>query len=101
MPSVQLEQLLRRAQRVVCRSGYSSVMDFAALHKRALYIPTTGQTEQEYLAAYFSKSGHALYTVEGATNLLAKLNQLDMIFPLKLENNRLDYLVNLALKELK
>ena len=101
LPSAQLEQLLRRAQRVVCRSGYSSVMDFAALHKRALYIPTSGQTEQEYLAAYLSKSGNALYTVEAATNLLDKLNQLDMIFPLKLENNRLDYLVKLALNELK
>jgi len=34
----------------LCRSGYSSIMDLAALGKKAILIPTPGQTEQEYLA---------------------------------------------------
>jgi len=101
LPTSEMELLIKRAQRIVCRSGYSSIMDFAALHKRVLYIPTDGQTEQEYLAKYHTKSGHALFTTENTTNILEKLYQLDLMWPLKLENNRLDYLVNLALKELK
>lgn len=35
---------------VICRSGYSSLMDLLAMGKRAILIPTPGQTEQEYLA---------------------------------------------------
>lgn len=35
---------------VICRSGYSSLMDLIALDKKAILIPTPGQTEQEYLA---------------------------------------------------
>lgn len=42
---------------VVCRSGYSTLMDLAALGKRAVLIPTPGQTEQEYLAAHLKKRG--------------------------------------------
>ncbi len=46
------EVLLNRAKVVVSRSGYSTLMDLCALQKKALLIPTPGQTEQEYLAAY-------------------------------------------------
>lgn len=51
LTSLELQQLLRSSQIVVCRSGYSSLMDLAALgNKKAVLIPTPGQTEQEYLA---------------------------------------------------
>jgi uncharacterized protein (TIGR00661 family) len=53
--SEELEILLNTAKYVICRSGYSSIMDLAALGKSALLIPTKGQTEQEYLAKYHSK----------------------------------------------
>jgi UDP:flavonoid glycosyltransferase YjiC (YdhE family) len=38
------------ASLVICRSGYSSLMDLQRLGKKAILIPTPGQTEQEYLA---------------------------------------------------
>lgn len=43
------------AQTIICRSGYSTIMDLAALKAldKALFIPTPGQPEQEYLADYF------------------------------------------------
>lgn len=41
----------------VGRSGYSSVMDLAKLRKPALFIPTPGQTEQEYLSNLYAQSG--------------------------------------------
>lgn len=45
---------LNRAKIIICRSGYSSIMDVAAVGKRAIFIPTPGQTEQIYLSGYLS-----------------------------------------------
>lgn len=42
---------------VICRPGYSSLMDLATLGKNAILIPTPGQTEQEYLAEYLMDKG--------------------------------------------
>jgi UDP-N-acetylglucosamine transferase subunit ALG13 len=47
-----LSEMLSTAKAVICRSGYSSVMDLMKLKKRALLIPTPGQTEQVYLARH-------------------------------------------------
>ena len=47
-----LSETLSNAKLVICRSGYSSVMDLLKLKKRALLIPTPGQTEQVYLAKH-------------------------------------------------
>lgn len=49
--------LLKGASMVVCRSGYSTLMDLVALDKKAILIPTPGQTEQEYLGKYLHKKG--------------------------------------------
>ena len=50
----ELKSLLETSEVVVCRSGYTSVMELASLSKRAVLIPTSGQPEQEYLAEYLS-----------------------------------------------
>ncbi len=52
------ESLMNRARMIICRSGYTSMMEIAELDKRrALLIPTPGQTEQEYLSSYYEKNG--------------------------------------------
>lgn len=48
------------AQLVICRSGYSTLMDLAMFEKKALLIPTPGQSEQEYLAGYLQAQGITL-----------------------------------------
>lgn len=45
-----LKMAIEVASIVICRSGYSSLMDLIAMKKQAILIPTPGQTEQEYLA---------------------------------------------------
>ncbi len=55
LTSRELNAVLLASQLLVCRSGYTSIMDLAALGKKALLIPTPGQTEQEYLADYFAR----------------------------------------------
>jgi uncharacterized protein (TIGR00661 family) len=57
LPDEQLALALKEAQLVICRSGYSTIMDLEALDVRALLVPTPGQTEQEYLAEYHAKLG--------------------------------------------
>jgi uncharacterized protein (TIGR00661 family) len=46
------QQLFNRANVIISRAGYSTVMDLVEYGKRALLIPTPNQTEQEYLAYY-------------------------------------------------
>ncbi len=49
-----LKRLVLSSHTVICRSGYSTLMDMHALGKNTLLlIPTPGQTEQEYLAEYW------------------------------------------------
>ena len=52
----ELQEQIIKADKIICRSGYSSIMDLHALGKlkNATLIPTPGQTEQEYLAEYIS-----------------------------------------------
>jgi len=49
-----LKKVILSSRYIICRSGYSGIMDLVALNKNALLIPTPGQTEQEYLAVYLS-----------------------------------------------
>lgn len=50
--------LMNRAKLVICRSGYTTMMEMAGLKKRSgLFIPTPGQPEQEYLSAYYERNG--------------------------------------------
>lgn len=59
LTAAQLNKEVCASEIVICRSGYSSIMDMKKLDKRAVLIPTPGQSEQEYLAYYLSKrNGH-------------------------------------------
>ncbi len=54
LPSKKLLPLIKSADIIICRSGYSTIMDLLTLKKTALLIPTPGQSEQEYLSEYLS-----------------------------------------------
>src|SRR5690606_36501551 len=56
-----LQPLLSKAAMVICRSGYSSLMDLVAMHKKAILVPTPGQTEQEYLGSHLHAAGVFLH----------------------------------------
>lgn len=67
LPTQQLQAYILKSKKVVCRSGYSSIMDLVALNKKAILVPTPGQTEQEYLAEYHHKKG--LFVMQGQKQL--------------------------------
>jgi len=52
-----LNLAIAQSEWVICRSGYSSVMDLIKMGKKAILIPTPGQPEQEYLAEYLKAEG--------------------------------------------
>ena len=57
MTSEALEDTINKSKLVLSRSGYTTVMDLAKLEKNAFFIPTPGQSEQEYLAKRLKKQG--------------------------------------------
>jgi uncharacterized protein (TIGR00661 family) len=54
LPDKEFIKHLLGAEKIITRSGYSTIMDLHALNclAKAEFIPTPGQTEQEYLAEY-------------------------------------------------
>jgi predicted glycosyltransferase len=61
LTSQKLNQDINAAKCVICRSGYTSILDLAKLGKKAFLIPTPGQYEQAYLAKHLKAIGAADY----------------------------------------
>jgi len=79
-----LSEMLSAAKAVICRSGYSSVMDLLKLKKRALLIPTPGQTEQVYLGKHLGKLNWFVVQEQEQLDLekgIATLMSQDFAFP--------------------
>ena len=77
-----LSEMLSTAKAVICRSGYSSVMDLLKLKKRALLIPTPGQTEQVYLAKHLG----ALHWFVVQDQLIKLIKLMSSLFWMSLKN---------------
>jgi hypothetical protein len=69
--------MLARARVIVGRSGYTTLMELAGLGKRALFIPTPGQSEQEYLARLHRERGHVFSTTQSALDIANDLRRAD------------------------
>jgi UDP-N-acetylglucosamine:LPS N-acetylglucosamine transferase len=55
--SVALHKAMQQAAFVICRGGYSTLMDAFTLQKKLIVVPTPGQTEQQYLAEKLAANG--------------------------------------------
>ena len=54
--SKQLSRLIASSKKIICRSGYSTLMDLYTLgNTNCILIPTPGQSEQVYLADYWKE----------------------------------------------
>lgn len=58
LPAHELQQAIASSKQIICRSGYTTLMDLIKLQKKAVLIPTPGQPEQEYLAKYMQQQGY-------------------------------------------
>ena len=61
MSSIELEKAFNESEIILCRSGYTTIMDLVQLQKKAFFIPTPGQFEQEYLAKKYKEEGLVPY----------------------------------------
>jgi hypothetical protein len=68
-------EMLARARVIAGRSGYTTLMELAGLGKRALFVPTPGQSEQEYLAHLHCQRGHVVSTTQSALDIQADLRR--------------------------
>jgi len=67
--STGLSNIIQKSELIICRAGYSSIMDLVKLEKKAVLIPTPGQTEQEYLAKYLNSKKQFEFKSQDQFNL--------------------------------
>lgn len=75
LPTETMQQFLQQASIVICRAGYSSIMDLIKINKHAILVPTPGQTEQEYLGNYLQQKKWFLQIDQ---NQLHRIDLLDL-----------------------
>jgi UDP-N-acetylglucosamine:LPS N-acetylglucosamine transferase len=85
----ELAEAISAASIIICRSGYSSLMDIVKMGKKAILIPTPGQTEQEYLGQRFMDKKMFVCQKQAEVDLVTGLKQLneiqEHIFPIDFE----------------
>ena len=86
LSSKELNNEMTKAEFVIGRSGYSTIMDIAALKKKSILIPTPGQTEQEYLAKHLMKKHFAFCTDQNSFSLLKNIEEA-MKFEYRFKSN--------------
>ncbi len=84
LPSEALAEWMHESQVIICRSGYSTIMDLVQMKKNAILVPTPGQTEQEYLGRYLHERKW-MYTVSqkkfNLEKALAAFQQAELLLP--------------------
>ena len=95
--AAEMQEAICDSKIIIVRSGYSTVMDLAALGKKAIFIPTPGQTEQEYLAEMLMQKGIAYYQKQNEFNLEEALTESEKYkgFETNPESNELEKRINL------
>ncbi|KAA3620656.1 MAG: glycosyltransferase [Flavobacterium sp.] len=100
LPSEELEKNINESDLVICRSGYTSIMDLAIMGKKAFLIPTPGQYEQQYLAKRLASKKWVPYCKQEDFNL-AKLDMVSNYKGLQAypSNKNLEHLFRLFERE--
>lgn len=99
LQSAMLNKLICESAIVICRSGYSSIMDLMRLRKKSILIPTPGQAEQEYLAQRMHEKKLALCVTQSRFNIHSALKQAEK-FQYALYTEEDSSLLQAAIKEL-
>ena len=100
LPDAQMAALIQAAEMVVSRPGYSTLMDLSVFGKKAVFIPTPGQTEQEYLAQRLFKKDIACTQKQSAFQLKKAIREAENLSGLKQmgKTNTLENRIDLLLQ---
>jgi len=77
----EMEQVICNADTIICRSGYSTIMDLIRLQKKALLVPTPRQTEQLYLGSHLQERGFYKSVLQSKINLKDDLTEINLFSP--------------------
>jgi UDP-N-acetylglucosamine transferase subunit ALG13 len=90
MKGSEVEKALNESRYVLSRSGYTTVMDLAKLNKKAFFIPTPGQFEQEYLAKRLKKNGLVPYCKQDKFDFDKMILEINLFDGLNFKNKSVD-----------
>lgn len=86
LPDEEFQHKLNNSEIIISRPGYSTIMDLHAIGwKKSIFIPTPGQTEQEYLGNLMQEKGLAIISSQKEFQLeyvLKKVIEINSIQPL-------------------
>jgi uncharacterized protein (TIGR00661 family) len=77
LPADELNKVIQQSKIIISRSGYTTVMDLAALRKKAVLVPTPGQKEQEYLAEYLFQKQYFFSTQQKNFSIEDAIKKMD------------------------
>lgn len=75
LPATELNEVIQQSTFIISRSGYTTVMDLLKLGQKAIFVPTPGQTEQQYLADHLMKQQFFYSTGQDNFNLINILQE--------------------------
>ncbi|NSL89410.1 glycosyltransferase [Chitinophaga solisilvae] len=78
----ELNEAMLASDLVLSRSGYTTLMDLVKLNKKAILIPTPGQSEQVYLGEYLMEKGY-FYSLPQESFVLKTALEAAAAFPFK------------------
>jgi predicted glycosyltransferase len=85
----ELSALMMEDSIFVTRSGYSTLMDLAKFAKKAIVVPTPGQTEQLYLGKYHHELKHVICQDQNGFDLNLGIKELNSLIPFTLNTSNL------------
>lgn len=83
LDATALKEEINKAEYIICRSGYSTLMDLASYGKKIILVPTPGQSEQIYLANHLqSKKQGIIWDMNKLnwTQIKTRVNQIDPFY---------------------
>lgn len=72
----ELREMLESAEIIITRSGYTTVMDLYSLGKKAVMIPTPGQSEQVFLAEHLKSLPNFIFAEQKKFSLSELINEI-------------------------
>ncbi len=89
MDAMELAKQINEAEYIICRAGYSTLMDLAAYHKKLVLVPTPGQTEQLYLARQIQDKKQGIIWDMHQVTWKTIRSEADQMFPFYIKNDPL------------
>lgn len=88
--SNELEKMLHQSKNIICRSGYSGIMDLQFIDAKVLLVPTPQQTEQEYLANLHAENKKYIIQFQNEINV-SEIIKKDGLYVNEIEKPKTDF----------